>query len=231
MRFFLVGLCNFLIFAPTSNSADLRINSMSFKNAPSWLSERRLEKVVSRIESVLEWDIRRIQVERISSQAEFEKIHGWGPAVLALAYPGSHRIQVGPKVTDESFDSVFGHELAHVIMFQKYKRAIPKWLEEGVANYAGRKGTVDYSWLSKQGDQDVTALTHPFLDPKTGMRFHYMASTALVEMIASKCRLMDLLQLSVSKKLEIYLPTFCGIRDVNADFRAWVKRKVTHPYN
>jgi hypothetical protein len=69
-------------------------------------------------------------------------------------------------------------------------------------------------------------LKHPFSAVATSSaRYHYQASQALVEMIASHCSLDDLLRLSVGKKLENYLSTFCSIDDINAEFRKWVAKK------
>ena len=82
-------------------------------------------------------------------------------------------------------DHVIGHELVHVILRQKYKGAIPGWLEEGLANYTGKMGgKVDYKWLQTQPKVDVMTLSHPF-SGSVGFRYHYIASTGVMEMIAS----------------------------------------------
>jgi phage terminase large subunit-like protein len=164
-------------------------------------------------------------------QAEFLKAHGFDSSVVAFSLKTDNSVHLGPAVTSENFDTLFGHELVHIILYQKYKGAVPKWLEEGLANYLSnnRRGSlwkVDYSWLATQPPRDVLTLGHPFKGAVQGnARFHYQASHALMEMIASHCTVTDLLQLSVSKKLESYLPTLCEISDVNAEFRKWVARK------
>src|SRR5690606_11603914 len=124
--------------------------------------------------------------------------HGLGGSVLALARKSSNSIHIGPRVTTENFDQVFGHELVHIISNQKYKGAIPKWLEEGLANHLSKKGKVDYKWLAaKPFPKDVTQLSHPFSGTDDDTRYHYLASQALAEMIFSKCSMQTLLQLSV----------------------------------
>ena len=220
-------------------AVEIETNSISMDNAPAWVKSNRVEKVVEQIQSRLEWDIRKVKVTWYSDQPTFEKLHGFGPAVLAFARQSDNSIQIGPRVTDATFDGIFGHELVHVILYQKYKGSVPKWLEEGLANYTVQRDTVDYKWLASQPEVDVHTLVHPFKgyssdDVAVHARYHYAASKALVELIASKCDLSELLQLSVGSskgshltKLETYLSTFCGIDDINVEFRKWIKQKST----
>src|SRR5262249_35255273 len=133
-------------------------------------------------------------------------------------------IHLGPAVKSGNFDRVFAHELVHVVFHQKYKGAIPQWLEEGLANHVSGEGIVDYRWLAKQPYRDVTTLSPPF-HGDTDPDYDYAASTALVEMISKRCSLSDLLQLSVGKKLESYLATFCEIHNVNRDLWDWIAKK------
>jgi hypothetical protein len=211
------------------------------EHAPVWLRTTLVDRVVERIQSKLEWDIRKINLVWHTDPQEFRRAHGFDDSVLAFSRKSDNSVHLGPRVTETNFESVFGHELVHVILFQKYKGAVPKWLEEGLANYLSNHKpplvngkvaydsshwTVDYTWLAAQPPLDVLTLKHPFSAIATnGARYHYQASQALVEMIASHCPLDQLLQLSVGKKLESYLSTFCGIDDVNADFRKWVAKK------
>ena len=97
---------------------------------------------------VLEWDIRKIQVYFHSDEASFERSNNLGPAIIAVSLKADNAVHLGPKVTTQNFDQVFGHELVHIISYQKYKDAIPKWLEEGLANYLSKNGNVDYKWLA-----------------------------------------------------------------------------------
>lgn len=240
-------LCLSLVFL-FSNVASIQAraavvdtNEVHCDDAPAWLKSSLVNRVVERIQSKLEWDIRKVRMVWHLDQQEFQKSHGYSDSVLAYSRQSDNSVHLGPRVTDVNFESVFGHELVHVILFQKYKGAVPKWLEEGLANYLSnhkplvKNGkpvydpshwTVDYAWLAAQPSIDVLTLKHPFLGVATsGARYHYQASQALVEMIASHCSLDELLQLSVGKKLENYLSTFCGIDDVNSEFRKWVAKK------
>jgi hypothetical protein len=223
------------------HAAVLDTNEVHCDEAPAWLTSRLVDRVVERIESKLEWDIRKVRMVWHLDQQEFQKAHGYSESVLAFSRQSDNSVHLGPRVTEVNFESVFGHELVHVILFQKYKGAVPKWLEEGLANSLSnhkpieKNGkpvhdpslwTVDYAWLAAQPQMDVLTLKHPFLGVATsGARYHYQASQALVEMIASHCSLDQLLQLSVGKKLENYLSTFCGIHDVNSEFRKWIAKK------
>ena len=214
-----------LIFAATPALAGtIDTNEIHLENSPPWLTDGRMAKVVSHIEDVMEWDIRKVNVYWYSDQGAFQKMHGYDSSVLAFSRRSDGSVHVGPRVTNDNFDWAFGHELTHIANYQKYKTSIPSWLDEGLANYVARHTEVDFTWLASRPFQDVHTFAHPFRaggDPLYG----YTASTALVEFIASKCSLTDLLQLSVGKNLESYLSTLCGIDDVNAGFKKWVLSK------
>ena len=228
----LAAFCSFWAVSGDAWAREIRTSSISIPNPPSWLTERKVDAVVDRIQRVLEWDIRRVSVQWYADAKQFSDAHGYGSSVLAFARASQNAIHLGPKVTSSNFDGIFGHELVHVILYQKYHDAIPKWLEEGLANHAAKRGTVDYAWLSSQAPRSVRSLVHPF-DTKLsaqsvsveGSKYHYMASQALAEMLAARCNLNDLLQLSVGKKLETYLSTFCRIPDVDQAFKNWLSSK------
>jgi hypothetical protein len=223
MRFMALFLYYITFLLPTSVAFGKEIftNNVRVPSPPSWLTVSRVEKVTARVQGILEWDIIRVTVYFYTDAAAFERVHNLGSAVIAYSRPEDNSVHMGPKVGTGNFDRYFGHELTHVVIAQKYKTAIPKWLDEGLANYVG-KIDVDYAWLAAQPARDVTGLTHPF---DGDFRYHYAASTAVMEMIASKCSLKDLLQLSVGAKLETYLDTYCGIPNVNATFREWLAAK------
>ncbi len=200
----------------------LNAGPVTFERAPEWFDSRQAERVIDRIQSKLEWDLRKTTALFHADAAEFKKSHTYGDSVVAYADKVSSSIHLGPRVTKENFEAVFGHELAHLIVAQKYKQAIPEWLEEGLANYVGRHGQVDYAWLGGQKRPPVRELVHPFQagrDP----RLHYMLSTAAVEMLAAKCSFADLLQLSVGKKLESFLATYCGISDLDGELNRYLQ--------
>lgn len=216
-----------------ASAAEITTNEISMHGAPAWLTQTRVENVVSKIQTKLEWDIRKINVFWYPDEYTFLQASGLGSsAVVAFSRKQDQTVHLGPRVTTANFDSVFGHELVHIILYQKYKNAIPSWLDEGLANFVSKHGTIDYKWLAKQPPGDVHLLAHPFApggpwtaDAPNRVRFCYEASTALMEMITSRCTLEDILQLSLGSKLENYLSTLCGISDLNGDFRAWVQRK------
>ena len=215
---------NVFLFSSVSLANELLTNAAYFVDAPKWLTSTRVKKVVDRIQQLLEWDIHRVEVYWYTDQTIFEKKHSYGPTVLAFSRKQENSVYIGPKITEINFDGIFGHELVHVISFQKYKEAIPKWLEEGLANYLAKTSSVNYAWLSgKPFPKDVHELTHPFDGSEDNVHYHYMASQALIEMIAKKCDLRNLLRLSVGSKMDGYLETYCQIKDLNAEFQKWVK--------
>lgn len=202
---------------------EVQTNAVDMPNAPDWVTMNRIDKVVEHIQMILEWDIHRIKTLWYTDQAAFEKVHGMGRTVLAVSMRSQNTVHLGPRVNSSNFDSVFTHELVHVISYQKYKDAIPKWLEEGLANYLGKVGKVDYNKLAAHPfPKDVHELTHPFAGSEENIHYTYMASQALAEMIAKKCDLQNLLRLSVGAKMESYLDTYCEIHDLNAEFKKWV---------
>ncbi len=216
----IVVACSF-----NASAAELLTNSAHFANAPAWLTLNRVNKVAGPIENFMEWSTHRVEVVWYQDQAAFEKAHSVGPAALAVSFRGQDKILLGPRVTEKNFDPVFGHELVHVISSQKYKDAIPSWLEEGIANFVSKNGSVDYQALSKYPVKDVTELAHPMHGEAAMIHSRYQASQALAEMISSHCDLRGLLRLSVQRKLQDYLENICRISDINSSYQKWIKDK------
>jgi hypothetical protein len=215
--------CVITFLGSSAWAAELLTNATHWANAPSWITKGKVDKVVEHMQSQLEWDIRRCEVQVFTDSASFSAAHGLGPSAIAVTLKNKNIILLGPEVTAENFDSVFGHEIVHVISFQKYKTAIPAWLEEGLANQLSHAGKVDYKWLKTQPPlQDVRSLTHPMNGGSALVHYHYQASQALAEMISAKCDFRNLLRLSVGVGMEGYLDTYCGIKDVNSAFQKWV---------
>jgi hypothetical protein len=221
---FAAFLIIFLPYVGLAQSHEVETNNIYMPASPTWMTRNRVDKVVAHIQTLLEWDIRKVTVSFHGDQNEFERMHGMGPSMLAVSYKLKNTIHLGPKVTTQNFDQVFGHELVHIISFQKYKNAIPLWLEEGLANYLSKSAKVDYKWLAaKPFPHDVREFIHPAAGSTDEIHYHYVTSQAVVEMIARKCDLSNLLRLSVGTKMDGYLETYCEIKDLNADYRKWVK--------
>ncbi len=220
--FLLIGFSNF------AQAKEIRTNEVTMPNAPEWLQQTRVEKVTDRIQNKLEWSTRRVVVHWYSTPEDFDRAHGMGPLAAAVTKQsgGVTTVHMGPTVTTKNFDEIFGHELVHVIINQKYKDAIPKWLEEGLANHLAMRGKVDYKWLASQPyPEDVRELAHPFKGSFALISYRYKASQALAEMLAKKCDLENLIRLSVQRKMEDYIVTYCEIKDLNVAFKDWVKKK------
>lgn len=208
------------------HAEELLTNSAVMADPPKWVSSTRINRIADDVQSTLEWTIRRVRVIWHKDQAAFEKVHGLGALPRAVADKKANTIHLGPNVNEKNFDQSFGHELVHIIAYQKYKQAIPAWLEEGLANDLVKNGKVDYAWLATQElPGDVRTLTHPFSGGDAKVRFHYQASQALAEMLKAKCDFRNLLRLSVGEKMEPYIDTFCGIKDLSGTFRTWVQTK------
>jgi len=210
---------------PTQST--IETNAVFMTDAPHWLKRTRVEKITDRMQAKLEWTIRKINVTWYDTQEKFAQVNKMDAAVQAISRRDDNSIHIGPLVKTDNFDQVFSHELVHIISYQKYKGAIPRWLEEGLANHLSKRGPVDYTWLAKQTlPEDVTKMSHPFnAGSAITFRTHYAVSQALIEMISKKCDLERLIQLSVEKGMEGYLKTYCEIQDLNQAFRDWVKKK------
>ena len=205
---------------------EIKTNNVHMTSAPAWLNQSRTERVVDSIQSKMEWDIRRVEVIWYPDAASFAQANKLGPSAIAITRRSDSSVHLGPQVENNNFDQVFAHEMVHVISQQKYKGAIPNWLEEGLANHLSHYGVVDYSWLVRQTPVgDVTELVHPFAGSATRTKYVYMASQALAEMISAKCEITELLRMSVKRKLENYLENICEIHDLNASFKAWIANK------
>lgn len=228
MTRFLLVFSLICVFGFTLNAREITTNAVHMASAPEWVTRVRVEKIVDHIQRVLEWNIRRIEVFWYTDQSAFEKMHGLGPNLIAVARKQENAVRVGPRVTTANFDQTFGHELVHVISFQKYKEAIPQWLEEGLANHLAKAAKVDYNWLAtKPFPSDVRGLVNPHSGTTEQAYYHYRASQALIEMIAAKCNLSTLLRLSVGENMDNYLATYCSISDLNQSFQKWVKSHAT----
>ncbi len=225
----------FTVLSPCTQAKSIQTNELAFPNAPEWLTEGQVDRVVSRIQNKLEWSTRRSTVKWFSNAAEYSKSHSLGAEAIAVTTSSGTTsvILMGPTVTRENFEHVLGHELVHVIVYQKYKGAIPKWLEEGLANHLARPGQIDYQWLAKQPlPTDVRELAHP-MALRSGsltrhldsVRYRYKASQALAEMLDKKCDLINLVRMSVARKMEPYIASMCEIQDLNKAFRDWVLKK------
>ena len=212
--------------AQTSRSAtsNFKTNCCSVENAPDWLSSYTLSDIASDMERDMGWTIRRVNVKFHSTADTFKNAAKLNFIAAAFYSPSSQTIEFSPVKDLASFSPIFRHELSHVISTQKFKGAIPSWLEEGFANYLGSKYKVDFKWLASQTLPDPTSLAHPSSDA-TGSRMHYQLSTATVEFIASRCSISDLLMLSTGAKLTNYLETFCKIKDLNQGVRDWLRTK------
>jgi hypothetical protein len=216
----------------------IKTNELTISNAPEWVTESRVDRVVSRIQNKLEWSTRRTKVQWYTDSTEYLNAHSLGPQAIAVTTSSgsTSTILIGPTVNAENFEHVLGHELVHVIVYQKYKGAIPKWLEEGLANHLARPGKIDYKWLVKQPfPKDVRELAHPMASAAgrsrnlareiDAVKYRYKASQALAEMLDKKCDLLNLVRMSVAKKMEPYIATMCEIQDLNTAFREWVLKK------
>ncbi len=217
----------FLAFAVQAK--EITTNDLTMANAPDWLTRPRVEKVTDRIKTHMEGTAaKKVSVTWYSTEEDYAKAQNLGPqsAAVTKVDGGLASIHLGPKVTNENFDEMLGHELVHVIVFQKYHGAVPKWLEEGIACYFSRTKPVDYKWLVKQPfPDDVHNLAHPFQGAPSEVEYRYKASQAFAEMLAKKCDLEELLRLSVTRKMEDYMHTYCEIKDLNEAFHKWVVAK------
>lgn len=214
----------FIFISTISLSAELLTNCAHFNDAPKWVNLSRVNRIADSVSHIMEWDIRRVEVQWFQNQKDFENAHSLGPMALAITKRNANRILLGPKVTDVNFDRVFGHELVHITSAQKYKDAIPKWLEEGMANHIAKFGKVDYIAMSKRPlPKDITKMIHPMSGSEQDILNHYSLSQALTEMLSSRCDFRNLLRLSVQRKMEDYLDKVCRISDINQTFQKWVK--------
>lgn len=209
----------------------LETNEVILYNPPPWLMRTRVERVTNRIQTKLEWTTRKTTFHYHSTPESYTAAQSLGPFALAVTSTkdGVSTVHLGPMVTNKNFDQVFAHELVHVISAQKYKGSIPSWLEEGLANHLAKHEKVDYRWLAKQSfPQNVTELAHPFRGVVSQISYRYKASQALAEMLDKKCNLERLIQLSVERKMEDYIKTYCEIPDLNQAFKDWVKKKASY---
>jgi len=215
-----------LAFSQSLFAKELVVNQVHFFNAPNELTESSLQEIIDTVQSFLEWDLRKISVFEYQDISEFNSQHNLSFPVEAVFRKSDSTIHISPKVKIEDLRRVLSHELVHAIFFQKHKNSIPSWLEEGLANYIGKYQSPDYRWLKEKSWSDVSQMGHPS-SASVDSRTYYSVSAGLIEMIAAKCNLKDLLQLSVGAKMTTYLKTYCEISDLNSDFKKWVNLRAS----
>jgi hypothetical protein len=225
MRHFIYS---FLLAAPAVFAAPIVTNSVQISNPPEWLKKAQLSEVVSRIERKLEWSTKRVNATWYGNQDELVRAFGKNaPHILAFTRKSDGSVHVGPKVTKENFNEVFGHEMGHVILSQKFKKAIPLWLEEGLVNHVAGVNQINYKWLLLQPRLALRGLQHPFnAASQDTVNFHYMASSAVIKMLEKKCgSFRELLNLSLRSNMDDYIASFCKIPDLDAAFWKWTEEK------
>jgi hypothetical protein len=210
--------------------AALLTNAMEVDSSPRWLTEAMVTRAAAKVESRLEWSLHRVKGIFYKTPEEFQKIHGHpGAPILAFYRQQTKDIHFGPLVTKENFESTFAHELAHVVVAQKYKDHLPKWLEEGLANSTADKNDVDWVAVSKIFPRmDPRQAAHPFSASEfADVQNRYLISLAALQFLKKECpSFRELLNLGLKSNLETYLPTYCKIQDLNAQFWSFVDRKV-----
>jgi predicted SprT family Zn-dependent metalloprotease len=210
------------------NTKKVITNSAIFHNPPSWFSKYRAEKTMTRVEKTLEWSTRRIDVHWYKDQKKFTDAMKQKPSnILAFARRQDHSVHIGPKVTLKNFETVLAHELAHVIIFQKYKDRIPLWLEEGLANSVAENVQIDFKWLNQQKRIPLKAMSHPLSATSADeINYKYMGSLAAIEMLKERCpNFRELLNLSLKQNLETFIPTYCKIPNLDTALWEWINRK------
>src|ERR1700722_15355167 len=90
-----------------ANANELKTNAVFMQGSPDWVTGGRINKIVENIQSLLEWDIRRIKVYWYKNQNVFEDMHKFGPTVIAISRKSDNTVHLGPRVTNENFDGVF----------------------------------------------------------------------------------------------------------------------------
>lgn len=217
-----------VFFSLGIEAKEINLNQLTLYNAPDWLTSDSVQSVVDRVQNYLEWDLRKLPVYYYQDMADFNKQHQFKFGVDAFFRKGDSSIHLSPKVLANNFAQVFGHELVHALFFQKYKQAIAVWLEEGLANTIAQYPSPNYQWLKNQSWPSISTMGHVSQNV-VDAKVYYSVSTAVIEMIREKCDLRELLKLSVGSQFTSYLKTYCGIEDLNQDFKAWVVKKADSP--
>ncbi|NBW97977.1 hypothetical protein EBR03_00250 [bacterium] len=217
-------LIAFSVLSASCPAREIQLNQITVFEAPEWLKTSAVQAVVDRVQNYLEWDFRKLSVFYYKDLTEFNRQHTFKFAVDAFFRKSDSSIHLSPKVIATNFSQIMSHELVHALFYQKYQKAIPVWLEEGLANTIAQLPSPNYQWLKTQSWPSVATLghsSHQVVDSKV----YYSVSTGVIEMIREKCNLHELLKLAVGSQLTSYLKTFCGIEDLDLDFKSWVAKK------
>lgn len=93
-----------------------------------------------------------------SSPEQFQRVTGTPPGdVLAVADESSRRIIISPtswRGDPSRLGGVLTHELSHLVLGAKFRAAgadLPRWLDEGMAQYVAGDWEFDIDWAAQQG--------------------------------------------------------------------------------
>jgi hypothetical protein len=210
--------------ASASSAKEIRTNCCIVQQAPAWLNVETVKNTAKRIESRLQWTIRRVTIRFEADPERYKTVSTLQFPTRALFNPKNNTVYFGPSINADNFAPTLGHELVHVVFQQKHRKAIPAWLEEGFANFIGAETIADYRFLNSETIPKITSLGHPNSDPDR-FRMHYQLASAAVDYISSRCKLNDLLMMSVKRSVEDYLQKLCKIKDIDSELVDWVKSK------
>src|SRR5689334_22111367 len=102
----LIAIALFLLFMANafaeSPKTQLKTNGIIMNDAPKWVTVNRIDKVVNRIQSLLEWSIRRIDVQYYQDEERYAQVNKLGPSAIAFAMRANDSVHLGPRVTDQN---------------------------------------------------------------------------------------------------------------------------------
>jgi hypothetical protein len=98
---------------------------------------------------------------------------------------GAVRVALANRYPYGTIESVFAHEVAHLLIHDAAPRGVPRWFNEGVATRAGRKWSLEDAWV--YATSLLTASLPPLAEVETGFsgtepaaRLAYAASSSFV---------------------------------------------------
>ncbi|MEP6809989.1 MAG: hypothetical protein ABI992_07080 [Chthoniobacterales bacterium] len=119
--------------------------------------------------------------ERPEDWEQFQKVGGLEPWTGGIHSQGS--LFMPRSTSSRSSDNTLGHEITHLIMHRFYPDGIPRWLDEGFAQYTSKNSHASYQrargYLSKPQSQPVAMAALFRLSSLATM--NYPTNAALVE--------------------------------------------------
>lgn len=141
-----------------------------------------LERSYSFLKSRLDFEPSELIVVILYARRDYSELGG--PAWSAGLFDGKVRVPVRGLVgLDKHVESTLRHELTHAFLFAQAGQNCPRWLHEGMAEYAEGADASEHGKMLAERIQADGDFAYCLLGARCNVRFFYPAATSVVDYI------------------------------------------------